>query len=95
MAQSVDTDFFTKANLVDDLLHWFLHGALGHRVFGSGSLLVIASLGGEQQSRMSMREPILSQPSKCDRRDRHVAVLGTFAAVDVNQAAGCIDVTDV
>ena len=64
MSQCVNTNLFAKADLVDDLFHRLLHGALGHRILGARSLLVVTALGGEQQPRMSMREPIFSQPAE-------------------------------
>ena len=63
MSQRVDTDFFAKVDLVDDLLHRFLHGALGHRVLAVAILLVVTTFGGEQQPRMSMGDPIFSAAS--------------------------------
>ena len=42
-----------------------------------------------------MRRPILSQPTKCGGRNRNLAILGTLAAVYVNQSTGSINVPDL
>src|SRR3989304_6408089 len=56
---------------------------------------MVSSVGGEQQLRMSMSGPVLSQQLKRRRGEWNVTVLGPLAAMDVNHAALGIDVADL
>ena len=71
-----------------------LKGALGH---GLGSVIGIGffvAASGEDQTGMAMSEPVLAQQMEGGLRQRDVAVLGAFAAVDMDHHALTIDVRD-
>ena len=42
-----------------------------------------------------MCDPILAKYSQRARRQRHVAILGPLAAVDMDRYPGCVDVADL
>ena len=85
MAQSVDTNFFAEVKPIHNLLDGFLHRGSPHRSFGGGHSLMVTTIGWEQQSRMTVSGPILPQQVKCRGWQRDVAILGSFAAMHMDQ----------
>jgi hypothetical protein len=67
--------------------------------FGHGSLSLFCSRaasaeGWEEKARMAVGEPIAAQELKSGLGQRDVAILGAFAAVDMDHHAGAIDIGD-
>ena len=65
------------------------------RFFGCGSTDAATSLGREEQSNMAMGFPLLAQKLKSALRQRHITVLVSFAAADVQEHALGIDVANL
>ena len=72
-----------------------LKGSAADGFLGCGRSDAAPALGGEEQSRMAMGFPLLAQKLKSALRQRHIAVLVSFAAADVKEHALGIDVANL
>ncbi len=99
VSQGVHRDFLAELELGGDLLDRPLSGGHAHRCLGSalgaGLERMIATVSGEEELRMLVRDPIPPQGIDGELADGDVAVLGTFAAMDVDHLALGVDVADL
>ena len=72
-----------------------LKGSAADWFLGRGSADAATSLGREEQGCMAMGFPLLAQKLKSALRQRHIAVLVSFAAADVQEHALGIDVANL
>ena len=56
---------------------------------------MVAPRGREQPDRVAMRDPILAEHGQGPRRQRHVAVLGALATMDMDDHPRAVDVADL
>lgn len=81
-------DFFTEVDLVCDQLHRVLHSRFAHRGFGDTDAAALQRMvspeGGKQQSLVTMGFPVLAEQVQGGRRQRQVAIFGTFAVMEKN-----------
>lgn len=95
MPQGMRGDFLSKVELFDNLLDGALNGRDAHRCGCLASPLVVASIGRKQQYSMAVRLPVVSQSEQGRLRQWDVAILGTFAAMDVDHHPPAVDVSDL
>jgi len=66
-----------------------------HGLLGDGHLLVVASCCREDPEGVSVGLPILAENEQGLGGKRHVAVLGTFASVDMDHHPFAVDIGDL
>lgn len=85
MAQCVDRDaFFVDSRLAHRFFQCSLDAADGHRVWGFRDAPTIAPQSRKEQAGMFVGEPVFAQHGQDFFRQRNVAVLGPFAAVNMD-----------
>ena len=95
MAQRVRTDLLSEVELVGDQLHGVLDGGGAHRSLGGRHPGMLAAIGWKQKTFVSMCRPVATQLVQRVGRQGNVAILGTLAAMNVNQSSRGVDVTDL
>ena len=95
MPERVHRNLFAKVQLGGDDLHRVLRRRGCHRSLGGRHASVLTTIGEKQKAFVSMREPMLSQQLQRRAGDRDVAIFGPFAAMNMDQSAIRIDVTDL
>src|SRR6056297_1520831 len=95
MPQCVSGNFFLKVELTCDLADRLLDGAGLDGRGADGGLFVITSFGGKEKPRMAMGFPMTAEPVQSFLRQWHVAIFGSFAAMNVEHHAFATDVTDL
>ena len=95
MAQRVDRDaFFAHAGLALGTLESALDTAFGHGTLGIFCAFAVSAKSWEEKMGMTVSAPVLAQQMKRGLRQRDVAVLGAFAAVDMDHHALTVDIAD-
>ncbi len=99
VSQGVHRDLLAELELGGDLLDRPLSGRHAHRCLGSalgvGLERMIATVSGEEELRMLVRDPVPPEGIDGELADGDVAVLGTFAAMNVDHLALGVDVADL
>jgi hypothetical protein len=95
VAQGVDRDALSEAELPDHAPHGALHAGAGDGLGGGAGGLGVTPDGGEEPERIALGAPVVAQHVQRARRERDVAILRTFAAVDVDEPAAAVHVADL
>jgi hypothetical protein len=71
-----------------------LDTALGHGRWSVLCSITVSTKGGEEEARMTVGHPIAAEQMEGGLRERHVAIFGALATVDMDHHAGGIDIGD-
>ena len=95
MTKRVDRHLAAQVQAPGDLLHGFLNRGSLNRCLRRCRLLVVPSLSGKQELRMTMGDPVPAKPIKREAWQWDVSVFGTLAPVDVDKAPLSLNVGDL
>jgi hypothetical protein len=86
---------FLDASFPLGLSEGFLHAALRHGSIGRSSPIAASAQSGEDQARVAVPRPVPAQSPQGGLGQGHEAVLGPFAAVDMDHHAPAVDIGDL
>ena len=95
LAQGVNRDPLAESQLLDHALHRAVDAGACHRFGRRVGLGVVPPRGREQPGRVAVRDPVLAEHGQSPGRERHKAVLGALATMDMDDHPPAVDVADL
>lgn len=95
MAQCVNGDFLANVELLQYPAQGTLYRGFAHWISGCGALFAVSSQCRKDPYRIAMGLPVLAQQIERGFGQRHIPVLGAFAAVHMNPHELGVNIADL
>ena len=93
--ERVDRDPLAEPEFLHHALHRAVNAGTCHRFDRRAGFCMVPPRGREQPDRVAMRHPVLAEHSQGLRRERHVAIFGALAAMNMDDHPRAVDVADL